>query len=123
MRGATKTSRARDAGEKESSLPDFDHWEKIQQEKRANCKHFNAVPVDNDVLGTVAWLCPDCDMQLPATFTPPQMRGEMPDYDPSNPQSKGWTIQGLTPAMQDVWRHETVMQAFKDGAGTGGMSW
>jgi hypothetical protein len=30
----------------------------------APCKHPNAVPVDNDMLGRLAWWCPDCETQL-----------------------------------------------------------
>jgi hypothetical protein len=37
------------------------------------CVHDNAVPVDNDMLGRLAWLCPDCGSQLAEDWnkTPP----------------------------------------------------
>jgi hypothetical protein len=41
--------------------------------KRKTCAHSDAVPVDNDVLGRVAWWCEECETQLPPEFRPPKM--------------------------------------------------
>jgi hypothetical protein len=36
------------------------------------CVHPAAVPVDNDMLGRLAWWCPSCETQLDAAFVPPR---------------------------------------------------
>jgi hypothetical protein len=50
------------------------------------CPHVSAVPVDSLEGKRVAWLCPDCDGQLPAEWKPPQSYWQPRERERSCPQ-------------------------------------
>lgn len=76
----------------------------------SSCRHVGAVPVDNVIpeneggLGRLAWWCPDCDTQLPASFTPPI---PVPDVDLAE-------LRRMTVA---DYANSDVVKAFKQDAG------
>jgi len=44
-----------------------------------DCMHTQASPVETLARETVAWLCPDCDEQLPANWQPSRLPPFVPD--------------------------------------------
>jgi hypothetical protein len=58
------------------TLSQLSAWTDAAEPKPASCTHAGAVPVELSTGELAAWLCPDCDQQLPPEWPPHQQRYE-----------------------------------------------
>jgi ribosomal 50S subunit-associated protein YjgA (DUF615 family) len=110
----------------QETLSQLSAWIDAAEPKPAPCTHAGAVRVELITGELAAWLCPDCDQQLPPEWSPPQQpQGEVPElpadfwdtYTGQQLRRQDWSSrQGLLAAIALLYKRKAeILLRFDSG--------